>query len=348
MLSWGFMAFATPPQVVARLRWARLGNFQLANGKTIRHCRLGYRTLGRLNRARTNAILWPSWFSGTSKNLLGYAGPRRMLDPRRYFIIFVDALGDGVSSSPSNSKYQPGLRFPRFSIRDMVHAEHRLAARVLHLPRLDAVMGISMGGMQSFQWAVSYPAYMRYVIPIVGSPRLTSYDRLLWRAGIEIIRHSQGFDHGAYGKAPSLPGLWDLISLNLTTPGYRVAHTRPSAFPTFVQGVEHPSPAFDADNWIRQAEAMMRLNVARSFGGSMARAAARVRAHMLIVPSAQDHMVNPLPAETFARLLPPSRARLIILNSDCGHMVPGCDLQRLNRAVNDFLAGRAKHSAGIP
>ncbi len=330
----GQAAPAAAPQ-----RWARLGDFRLDNGAVIRDCRLGYRVAGKLNSARSNAILWPSWFTGTAGSLLNYAGPGRMLDPGKYFIIFVDALGDGVSSSPSNSRLQPGLRFPRFSVRDMVRSEHRLAAQVLHLPHLLAVMGISKGGMQSFQWAVSYPGYVSKIIPIVGSPRPAAYDRLLWRTGIEIIRHSRGFDRGAYRHPPPLPALWDLTSLNLTTRSYRNRRTSLAAFPAWHRRIEHPAAPFDADNWLRQAQAMMRLDVARPYGDSMRRAVARVRARMLIVPSARDHMVTPGPAEAFYRLLPAGQGRLLLLRSDCGHTAPGCEAARLAAAVRRMLRG---------
>ena len=66
-------------------------------------------------------------------------------------MIFVDAFGNGVSSSPSNSETQPGSRFPTITIRDMVRQQHRFLTEVLGIEHLLAVTGISMGGMQSFE-----------------------------------------------------------------------------------------------------------------------------------------------------------------------------------------------------
>ena len=62
-----------------------------------------------------------------------------------------------------------------------MNAEKRLVSDVLHLESLEAVIGISMGGMQAFDWAVRYPGFARRIIPIVGSPKLSPYDELLWR-----------------------------------------------------------------------------------------------------------------------------------------------------------------------
>lgn len=77
-----------------------------------------------------------------------------MVDPAKWFLIAVDALGDGVSSSPSNSETQHGPAFPAFNTRDMVDAEYRMVTETFGIKHLHAVMGVSMGGMQTFEWMV--------------------------------------------------------------------------------------------------------------------------------------------------------------------------------------------------
>src|SRR5579872_2704747 len=118
------------PVFAQELKFAQLGEFRLESGETIRGCRLGYRTFGTLNAQKSNAVLFPTWFTGTTKELVGLIGPGKLVDPTNYFVITVDALGDGVSTSPSNSREQPHMKFPDLTIRDMVNSQHRLAEDV--------------------------------------------------------------------------------------------------------------------------------------------------------------------------------------------------------------------------
>jgi homoserine O-acetyltransferase len=151
-----------PPQ------FAEFGEFKLTSGSVIHDFRLAYRTFGKLNADKSNAILWPTWLGGRTEDLLRYVGAGKVIDDREYFVILVDAIGNGVSTSPSNSKTQKGMDFPRFTIRDMVESERRLLTEVFHVEHLRAVTGISMGGMQTFEWITAYPDFMDAAIPIVG------------------------------------------------------------------------------------------------------------------------------------------------------------------------------------
>src|SRR5262249_45195871 len=156
----------------------------------------------KLDAARSNAILLTTWFTGTTANLADLIGPGRLADSSRFFVIAVDALADGVSSSPSNSKAQPRMRFPRVTIADMVRSQHALVRRVLRIEKLHAVMGISMGGMQVFEWAVSYPKMLERAVAIVGSPRLAAYDLLLWQAELDAIFADPEWKGGDCARQP--------------------------------------------------------------------------------------------------------------------------------------------------
>jgi len=317
------------------LKFASLGDLRLESGSAIHDCRIGYRTYGALNSEHSNAILFPTWFTGTSAQLAAQIGPGKLADSSRFFVIAVDALGDGVSSSPSNSAAQPRMNFPRITIADMVRAEYLLATKTLGLRHLYAVMGISMGGMQTFEWALDYPDFLDKAVPIVGSPQLTSYDLLLWTAEKNAIESDSGWQHGDYQSEPALKAVADIHNLALTTPQYRTGETAPARFAQYLAGIEANTPdRFDANNWLRQLEAMMSLDVARRDGGSLAAAARRVKAKFLVVVATQDHMVNPGPARHFAEAL---HAPVVELRGPCGHLSPNCENARMVSAVGPFL-----------
>lgn len=286
-----------------------------------------------MNPERSNVVLYPSWFSGNSADLLATVAKGGFVDPSGYFFILVDAIGDGVSCSPSNSVTQHGVEFPEFTIRDMVESERRLMTEKFGLKHVHAVMGMSMGGMQTFQWMVSYPEFMDVAVPIVGSPELTSYDMLLWRTEEEAMLADPAYAGGRYAGSPRLATVQLIHNLNLTTPSLRVTTTKPAEFEKFFEATEsQTNGAFDANDWRWQIHAMLAQDVGKAT--SLESAAARVKARVLVVSSRQDHMVNPIPAINFAPLI---HAKLLILEGDCGHIAPGCEASTVRPAIAEAL-----------
>ena len=325
--------WAAPVALAQELRFAELGDFKLVSGAIIRDCRIGYRTFGKLAGDKSNAIVFTTWASGTTEQAKSIIGSGKLMDSDKYFVVAIDALGNGVSSSPSNSRQQPGMSFPRFTLRDTVGTQHELLAKVLHLNHVKAVMGISMGGMQTFQWMVSYPDFMDQAIPIVGSPRLAPYDLLLWQTQIDAIMNDRGWNEGNYSKNPARAAEYEFGALLLTTPDhYNKQMTRQKVFDELEKSKQ--SPGFDANDKIRQVQAMMSLDVSEPFGGSMVRTAAAVKAKVFVIVAKFDHVVTPGPALEFAPLV---KAKILELESDCGHLATSCESQKLGAAVREFL-----------
>ena len=315
-------------------QFANIGDLKLENGGLIRNCRVGYRTFGQLNADKSNVVVFPTWAGGTTEQLQSSIGSGKLVDSTRYFVIAIDALSNGVSSSPSNSRLQPRMKFPKFSLRDTVESQHRLLTEVLHIDRVKAIVGISMGGMQTFQWLVSYPQFMERAVPIVGSPRLAPYDLLLWQAQIEALMRDRDWNGGNYTRNPARALDFAFGELLLTTPtDYNRRTTREKVLAD-LEKARGDAKRFDANDKIRQDQAMMALDVSRDFGGSLERAARSVKAKVLVVVAKFDHVVTPGPATEFASLL---GAKLLELESDCGHLATACEGRRLNEAVNDFL-----------
>lgn len=170
-------------------------DLRLEGGQTLPQAELAYETYGTLNTARDNGILvvhgytsshhaagrnakgkqgrgvpegQPGWFDGL-------IGPGKAVDTERYFVVSVNALGSAHGSTGPNSTDprtgKPyGPTFPDITMRDIVNAQ-KLLVDSLGLKSLIAVIGPSMGGFQSFQWAASYPGFMKAVVPSVSAPK---------------------------------------------------------------------------------------------------------------------------------------------------------------------------------
>lgn len=331
-----FPAFCllTQAALCQQQQFADLGDFKLESGETLRNCRIGYRTFGQLNPQRSNVVLFPTWAGGNTQQLQSNAGPGRLADTSKYYVVLVDALANGVSSSPSNSRAQPHMHFPKVTIRDMVNTQHALLTKVLHLSHVHAVMGISMGGMQTFQWAVSYPDFMDYAVPIVGAPRLAAYSLLHLQTQMDFFETDPAWNGGDYTKNPARGAAYEFGALLLNTPERFNRMTSREQVLAQIAKAKKSEGGSDANDTIRQSEAMMALDVAAPFRGSMEKAAAAVKAKMLVIVSATDHVVTPEPAIEFAHL---RHAQLIELNDDCGHLASACEGEKIRVAVADFL-----------
>jgi homoserine O-acetyltransferase/O-succinyltransferase len=326
----GFAQAGNP--AIAHLQYALIGDFKLENGSTINQCTIAYQTFGKLNKEKNNAVLFPTWFTGMSMHLLPFV-PGKLIDTTRFFLILVDALGDGLSSSPSNSQTQPGMKFPAFSIRDMVESEYVLLTAHLNIQHLYAVSGVSMGGMQSFQWAVSYPGFTDKIIPIAGSPQLNTPDLLLWNGELLGIQNDTAYHGGDYIGHPPMPSVTILHMFAVHTPAWfadSVSRDRFDEWLTRIIADDH----FDWNNRIYQLRAMISHDIAKKQGGSLQLAAKQIRAKMLIIVGGQDHMVNPSPAINMSGMLD---AQLLVIKTDCGHALLDCELEKIIAAMHQFM-----------
>lgn len=327
-----FLLLFARPSFAQNQQFASLGDLKLDSGEVLRDCRIGYRTFGQLNSDKSNVILFPTWAGGTTEQLMGNARPCGLADSSKYYVILVDALSNGVSSSPSNSASQPHMRFPKVTISDMVNTEHELLTRILHIDHVKAVMGISMGGMQTFQWMVQYPDFMDKAISIVGSPRVSAYSLVHLQAELDAIEDNKDWNGGDYAKNPARDAEYEFGAILLKTPEeFNKTHTREQALAELAKA-RAGNEGSDANNKIRQVEAMMALNVAAPFNDSLEKAADTVKANVLVIVDKDDHTVTPGPAIEFAHLL---HARLVIVDDGCGHQY--CDGAQVNKAAAEFL-----------
>jgi homoserine O-acetyltransferase/O-succinyltransferase len=178
-------------------------DLDLEEGGTIRGCKLAVATHGKLNAAKDNAILVPTWYSGTSKIIEQvYIGKGRALDPDKYFIVVVNQIGNGLSSSPHNTPAPDGMaNFPKVRIGDDVRAQHQLLTERFRLTSLALVVGGSMGAQQTYEWAVRYPEMVKRAAPIAGTAKNTDHDFLFTETLVEAITSDPAFAGGHYEQS---------------------------------------------------------------------------------------------------------------------------------------------------
>lgn len=294
------------------LRTAELGTCQLESGENLRPCNIAYRTMGSLNAQRDNAVLVPTWFTGTSEESAGFFAT--LVDTTSFYVVVVDALGNGVSTSPSNSPTQGGEAFPTISIGDMVTTQYRLVTEELGLAGLHGVTGASMGGMQTFEWMVSHPRFFKKAMPLIGSPKLGPYDIALWETELRILDLYETCQ--CSDAAAVLAGVGMLAG---SSPEAFHAQTDPADVETSLESAAQATlgrPAGWTHDMASQLDAMIRHDVSRHHGRDMATAAASTEADLLSVVVGTDHVVTPWPAIEFAEL---AGGESIVLDNAGGH-----------------------------
>lgn len=176
-----------------------LGDLLLDSGTTLPGATLAYKTFGTLNAEKSNAVLFPTWYSAYHTENEWLVGADKTLDPERYFIIMPNQLGNGLSSSPSNTSAPlGGPDFPALSYRDQIAAQHKLVTEHFGITELALVLGSSMGAAQTYQWAVSHPDMVARAAPICGSPKTSEHNQVFLASLRAALTADQDFAAGRY------------------------------------------------------------------------------------------------------------------------------------------------------
>ncbi len=343
-------ALAHTPEQAPHQTYAE-GDLKLESGESIRDFSLSYVTLGTLNAEKSNAILVDTAIGGNHHRLDYLIGPGKALDPARYFIISTDAIGNGLTSSPSNSRQQPRMQFPRFTMRDMVQSQYRLVTEKFGIRQLHAVIGASMGGMQALQWAVSHPEAMKAVVPIVPLGRTPAWTT----AVLEMLRQSimadpkwQGGQYAASAPPEQGMRLWAgwLSGVIVRTPS---AHK--NQFPNhadvipFLKTVEDSGwKRMDANDWIYQSWAYDLHDIGSTPGvtGGYEGALKSIKARTMILAGVGDLLNPEAEAVEAARMIPGAQFYSINPPNVFGHasaagITDGENLDQ-NRRIAQFLS----------
>jgi len=335
-------------------------DYTLACGATLRPARVAYQTYGTLNAAKDNAIVYPTWYSGRHWDNEWLIGQGMALDPDRWFVIVPNMLGNGLSSSPSNTPPPwDRARFPQITVRDNVESQYRLVTEVFGIETLALVLGWSMGAGQTFQWAASHPEMVQRILPFCGSARTAPHNKVF----LDSLRHAMSADAtfaGGWYPPGELPVLglrafariyagwgfsqafyWDEVWREL---GY-------TSLEDFAVGFWEGFFLDDRDpnNLLTMLDTWWNGDVGRTPGfGSTEEALASIRARAIVMPAEKDLYFPP--EDEAWEVSHMANAELRVIPGVWGHFAGGgsnpVDTAFIDRAAAELLA--APPGSGYP
>jgi homoserine O-acetyltransferase len=326
-----------------------VANVVLQKGGFLPAVRLAYKTLGSLNVRRDNAVLVPTWYTGTHNDNEAYLiGPGRAIDPDKHFVILPNLLGNGLSSSPSNAPAPfEGGRFPKITLHDNVRLQQMLVRERLGVERLRLVTGFSMGACQTFEWAAQFPDMVQAAAPLAGSARTGSYNKVFLMALRRALELDPVFADGFYTRPP-VHGLKAFATIYAGW-GFSEPFFRTAAYGQF-NARDHEEfvayfwePFFlrcDANNLLSQLWTWQHSDISDNptYGRDFERALGAIKARIIIVPSQHDRYFPPVDSENEASHIPGATWRAI--PSIWGHMAlfNPADVAFIDQALNELLA----------
>lgn len=299
------------------------------NGETLRGCKLAFRTFGNLNAAKDNAVLATTWFSGTGKIMEDtYIGASHALDPSKYFIIVVDQIGSGTSTSPQNNPApQTGPKFPRIRIGDDVTAQYKLLSERFGLTQLALAVGGSMGGQQVYEWAVRYPEMVKRAAIIAATAKISLHQIIFTETLQEALMSDPAWNNGWYKKGTDVRAGLDRMAKIVANQGWSTAFYQEerwrsvlgmSSLADFINGVMKAYfEPMDPNVLLSAIWKWQRADVSRNTGGDLAAALGKIKAKTCIMPISHDMFFPPNECEEDQRQIEGSELR--ILQSKEGH-----------------------------
>ncbi len=296
-----------------------LRDFAFNSGDDLTQLRLHYHTLGEPRRDESgrvcNAVLILHGTTGSGAQFLreSFAGelfqPGQLLDAERHFIILPDGIGHGKSSKPSDGLR---MRFPRYGYLDMIRAQHLLLSEGLGIDHLHAVLGTSMGGMQTWLWGIHYPDFMDYLVPLASLPaEIAGRNRMIRAMIMDAIRSDPAWNGGDYERQPA--GLINAIHLLIVMTSCplqwrKEAPTREAADAFLAERIRAHAGVLDANDMLYQFAASEDYNPAPDLE--------RIKAPLLAINSADDQVNPPELGIMEAAMKRVKRGRYILLPID--------------------------------
>jgi homoserine O-acetyltransferase len=354
---------------------------RLDSGATLSPLEIAYKTYGRLNAAKTNAVLIchaltmdqhvasthpmtgkPGWWDRM-------VGPGKPIDTDRYFVICSNVIGGcmgstGPASTDPKTGAPYGLAFPVITIGDMVRAQAMLV-EALGVETLFAVIGGSMGGMQVLQWAVDYPQKLFSAVCVAAAARHSAQNIAFHEVGRQAIMADPEWRGGAYEAARVRPEKGLAVARMAAHITYLSENSLQKKFGRELQRdglswgfdadfqvesyLRHQGASFvdrfDANSYLYITRAMDYFDLAAKHGGSLTEAFGHARAVKFCVLSfSSDWLYPTAESREVVRALNAAgcRASFAEIESDKGHDAFLLDELQLDATLTGFLTAQAQ------
>ena len=276
-----------------------LGNFKLQSGEILKDAFLLVDVHGKLNSAKSNAIVYATCFAGSHGfNQMSY-GTDRALDPTKYCIITPNMICSGHSSSPSNTASpQDGPRFPEITYYDNINAQYQLISDHFGIKNPLMYIGFSMGAQQTFHWGAIHGNKTGGIVPVCGTAKTTTQNWITLEGCKLALQADAAYNGGDYTSRPTI-GL-KAFSVNYTSSlfdkeGYEEGlHLNTfGGMPdtsAFLEFLTNFFSSIDANDLLGQLNTWQNGDIGKHelFGGDTNAALANIKCPALVMPSATD------------------------------------------------------------
>ncbi len=213
--------FTTDTKLESEIAYFENISLKLESGDIIDSFKLAFKTYGKLNADKTNAILVCHALTGDqyvagNNPITGregwwsrMVGPNKPIDTNKFFVICSNVLG-GCAGSTGPKELQNGSdvayggNFPSITIKDMVKAQS-LLIESLNIEKLFSVIGGSMGAMQTLQWAIDFPDKILNIIHIAGALKHSAQNIAFHEVGRQAIMSDPIWKNGKYFENNEVP-----------------------------------------------------------------------------------------------------------------------------------------------
>ncbi|WP_242185467.1 homoserine O-acetyltransferase [Sphingomonas sp. CARO-RG-8B-R24-01] len=356
------------------------GPLRLDGGGLLSPVEIAYETYGTLDADRSNAILICHALTGDQHVASRHpvtgkpgwwermVGPGKPVDPERHFIICSNVLGSCMGSS-GPATVNPatgvpwGMSFPVITIRDMVRAQAMLLDH-LGIETLAAVVGGSMGGMQTLSWPATFPDRVRAVVVIASTARHTAQNIAFHEVGRQAVMADPKWREGAYYAEADPPAAGLAVARMAAHITYLSEAGLTAKFGRRLQARDAKSFGFDADfqiesylrhqgisfvdrfdanSYLYITRAMDYFDLAEEHGGHLANAFRATKARFCLVSFDTDWLYPTAESRAIVHALNAAGAPVsfVELSSPFGHDAFLLDAPELNRVVDGFLRAGA-------